>query len=591
MDIWTVSAILLITLYLLVTEKISVDLTAIGIMVLLVVSGILTPKETISGFANPALITVGAMFVVSKGMMRTGGVEFLGRKIIQMARGNYKLALIIILISVAIASAFINNTPVVILFIPVVMSMCCEFGLSPSKFLIPVSYASILAGTCTLIGTSTNIIISDLSVTNGYDGLTMFELSTLGVPIAIIGIILLYFIAPKVLPDLASPICQLQDGEHRKYLAELKIPGKSNLIGKKPDELFAHKYPSINVIELINKSHIYHPERDKLTTSQGDILLVKGSLNDLIAILHNEQVDLPTSEKGLVLGAQKNAPIVVELIISPHSSLRGEKIQKTDLAKDPDVHIIAMKRSNLHISEKQIHDVKLQTGDILLVWCNESKLELIRSENKYIVIEDVYEELVHKRKAAWSIINFICMIGTATLGLADIMTCALTAAFLMIITGCLQMRDAYRALQGDILLLIAGTIALGVGMQKTGASQLYAETFINMFSGYSPNIVLGALILLTSICTQILSNNATAVLLLPIAISTALGIGVDPKPFIVGICFGASACFATPVGYQTNLMVYGPGGYSFMDYMKLGLPLNAFVVIASTLFIPYIWPF
>lgn len=591
MDIWIVSSILLITLYLLITEKISVDLTAVGIMVLLVVSGILTPKETISGFANPALITVGAMFVVSKGMMRTGGVEFLGRKIIQMARGNYKLALIIILISVAIASAFINNTPVVILFIPVVMSMCCEFGLSPSKFLIPVSYASILAGTCTLIGTSTNIIISDLSVTNGYDGLTMFELSTLGVPIAIIGITLLYFIAPKVLPDLASPICQIQDGEHRKYLAELKIPAKSNLIGKNPDKLFAHKYPSIDVIELINKSHIYHPVRDKITTSQGDILLVKGSLNDLVAILHNEQVDLPTSEKGLVLGAQKDAPIVVELIISPHSSLRGEKIQKTDLAKDPDVHIIAMKRSNLHISEKQIHDVKLQTGDILLVWCHESKLESIRSENKYIVIEDVYEELVHKRKAAWSIINFICMIGTATLGLADIMTCALTAAFLMIITGCLQMRDAYRALQGDILLLIAGTIALGVGMQKTGASQLYAETFINMFSGYSPNIVLGALILLTSICTQILSNNATAVLLLPIAISTALGIGVDPKPFIVGICFGASACFATPVGYQTNLMVYGPGGYSFMDYMKLGLPLNAFVVIASTLFIPYIWPF
>ncbi|MFT5727594.1 MAG: di/tricarboxylate transporter [Desulforhopalus sp.] len=591
MDIWIVSTILLITLYLLITEKISVDLTAVGIMVLLVVSGILTPKETISGFANPALITVGAMFVVSKGMMRTGGVEFLGRKIIQMARGNHKLAMIIILISVAIASAFINNTPVVILFIPVVMSMCCEFGLSPSKFLIPVSYASILAGTCTLIGTSTNIIISDLSVTNGYDGLTMFELSTLGVPIAIIGIVLLYFIAPKVLPDLANPICQLQDSDHRRYLAELKIPAKSNLIGKNPDELFSRKYPSINVIELINKSHIYHPVRDKITTSEDDILLIKGSLNDLVAILHNEQVDLPTSEKGLVLGAQKDAPIVVELIISPHSSLRGEKIQRTDLAKDPDVHIIALKRSNLHISEKQIHDVKLQTGDILLVWCHESKLESIRSENKYIVIEDVYEELVHKRKAAWSIINFICMIGTATLGLADIMTCALTAAFLMIITGCLQMRDAYRALQGDILLLIAGTIALGVGMQKTGASQLYAETFINMFSDYSPNIVLGALILLTSICTQILSNNATAVLLLPIAISTALGIGVDPKPFIVGICFGASACFATPVGYQTNLMVYGPGGYSFMDYMKLGIPLNCFVVIASTLFIPYIWPF
>lgn len=591
MDIWLISIILLLTLYLLITEKISVDLTAIGIMVLLVVSNILTPKEAIGGFANPAVITVGAMFVVSKGMMRTGGVEFIGRKIIRMAGGNYKFALIIILLSVAIASAFINNTPVVILFIPVVMTMCCEFGLSPSKFLIPISYASILAGTCTLIGTSTNIIISDLSASFGYDGLTMFEISPLGVPIAIMGIIFLYFAAPRVLPSLANPICQLQDSAHRQYLAELKISEKSNLIGKNPGDIFSEKYPSIKVIELIKKSHIYHPNRVKMIISAEDILLVKGSLNDLVAILHNEGVDLPTTEKDLVLGAQKDAPIVVELIISPHSTIRGQQLNRTSLAKDPGINIIAVKRTNLHMTEKQIHDVRLQTGDILLIWCHESKLESIRSSTEYIVIEDVYEELVHKRKALWSIINFVGMVVTASLGLADIMTCALTAAFLMIITGCLQMRDAYRALQGDVLLLIAGTIALGTAMQKTGASQLYAEAFLSIFTGFSPIIILGAIILLTSICTQLLSNNATAVLLLPIAISTAVGIGVDPKPFIIGVCFGASACFATPMGYQTNLMVYGPGGYSFVDYMKLGIPLNIFVVVASTLCIPLIWPF
>lgn len=591
MDIWIVSAILLLTLYLLVTEKISVDLTAIGIMVLLVVSGLLTPRETISGFANPALITVGAMFIVSKGMMRTGGVEFLGRKIIQLANGNYKLALIIILISVAVASAFINNTPVVILFIPVIMTMCCEFGLSPSKFLIPISYTSILAGTCTLIGTSTNIIISDLSKNYGYAGLTMFELSILGVPIAIAGIAFLYVAAPRILPALANPICQLQDSDHRQYLAELRVPEESSLIGTNSAEIFQTEYPSINVLELINKSTIYRPKRDQTTIAANDILLVKGSLNDLVAILHKEQIDLPSSEKDLVLGAQKDPPIVVELIISPHSSLRGQKLIRTELAEDPDIHVIAVKRSNLHLSETKIHDVRLQTGDIVLIWCHESKLEALRAVQGIIVIEDVYEELVHKRKAWWSIINFISMIGTATLGLADIMTCALTAAFLMIVTGCLQMRDAYRAMQGDVLLLIAGTIALGVAMQKTGASQLYAETFINLFSGFSPLIVLGAIILLTSICTQILSNNATAVLLLPIAISTAMGIGVDPKPFIVGICFGASACFATPVGYQTNLLVYGPGGYSFTDYLKLGIPLNIFIVVAATLAIPHIWPF
>lgn len=591
MDIWIISGILLLTLYLLITEKISVDLTAVGIMVLLVVSRILTPKEAVMGFANPALITVGAMFIVSKGMMRTGGVEFIGRRIVKIARSNLNMALAIILFTVAVASAFINNTPVVILFIPVVMTMCCDLGLSPSKFLIPVSYASILAGTCTLIGTSTNIIVSDLSNDFGYGTLSMFELSIIGVPIALMGLIFLLIAAPKILPSLANPICQLQDSEHRKYLAELLIPHESKLIGLDAGEIFKQKYEDMEVIELVSKSYIYRPNRDQKLVSEGDILLIKGSLNDLVELLHQEDVELPRSEAGLTMGAQKDAPIVVELIIAPNSSLLGRRLSNTELAQDPDVNIIAVKRTNLHLSEKQIHDVRLRVGDILLIWCQDSKLESIRSQMDYIVIEDVYEEIVHKRKAAWSIINFICMIGTAALGIADIMTCAMTAAFLMIVTGCIQMRDAYRALQGDVLLLIAGTIALGMAMQKTGASQLYAEAFLSLFSSFSPTIVLGAMIMLTSISTQILSNNATAVLLLPIAISTALGIGVDPKPFIIGICFGASACFATPVGYQTNLMVFGPGGYSFKDYLRLGIPLNVFVILAGMLFIPVIWPF
>jgi di/tricarboxylate transporter len=591
MDIWIISGILVLTLYLLISEKISVDLTAVGIMVLLVVSRILTPKEAVMGFANPAVITVGAMFIVSKGLLRTGGVEFIGRRIVKVARANLGLALALILFTVAVASAFINNTPVVILFIPVVMTMCCDLGLSPSKFLIPVSYASILAGTCTLIGTSTNIIISDLSNDFGYGALSMFELSIIGLPIALVGIIFLLIASPKILPSLSNPICQLQDSEHRKYLAELAIPEGSKLLGKDPTAFFQEKYAGIEVIELISQSHIYHPRRDKRTIAAGDTLLVKGGLNDLVEILQNEEAELPYSDEGLTMGAQKDAPIVVELIVAPNSSALGRKLSNTELAKDPEVNIIAVKRSNLHMSEKQIHDVRLRVGDILLVWCQGSKLEAIRTQMDYIVIEDVYEEIVHKRKAAWSIVNFVCMIATATLGIADIMTCALTAAFLMIVTGCIQMRDAYRALQGDVLLLIAGTIALGVAMQKTGASQLYAESFLTLFDSFSPTIILGAMILLTSISTQILSNNATAVLLLPIAISTALGIGVDPKPFIIGVCFGASACFATPVGYQTNLMVFGPGGYSFKDYLRLGIPLNIFVIVAGMLLIPLVWPF
>lgn len=591
MDIWIITAILIVTLYLLITEKISVDLTAVGIMVMLAITGLLTPREAVAGFANPALITVGSMFVVSRGLMRTGGVEFLGRQVIRIAKKNVTAALFLILCSVAVASAFINNTPVVILFIPVVMAMCCELGLSPSKFLIPVSYASILAGTCTLIGTSTNIIISDLSAQQGYGSISMFELAVIGVPIAVCGILFLVVAAPRLLPGLANPICQLRDGEHRKYLAELKIHEKSKLISLHPRDLRDGKFSGIEVIELVSHGRIYQPLRDAKTIGVGDTLLVKGSLNDLVAILHEEGVELPFRENGLSLGAQKDAPIVVELLIAPGSSLQGRRLRYAELASDKDINIIAVKRQGQQISERQLYDVRLKTGDILLIWCTDSKLDMLRSERDFLIIEDVYEEIVHKRKALWAIVNFVCMIATAALGLADIMTCAMIAAFLMIITGCLQMRDAYRALQGDVLLLIAGTIALGLAMEKSGASSLYADGFLSLFSGMSPTVVLGGIIALTSISTQILSNNATAVLLLPIAISTALSIGVDPKPFIIGVCFGASACFASPLGYQTNLMVFVPGGYRFLDYLRLGIPLNLFVVLAGMVLIPMVWPF
>ena len=399
MTIWIVSAILILTLYLLISEKLPVDLTAIGIMVMLMISRVLTPIEAVAGFAHPAVITVGSMFLVSKGMVRTGAVGYIGQKVIAIARGNAKLAVLVILLTVAVASAFINNTPVVVLFIPVVMRMCCQFGLSPSKILIPLSYTSILAGTCTLIGTSTNIIISDLSANNGYGAIAMFEFSMLGLPIAAIGIAFLLVAAPRFMPELLNPTCELENSEHRRYLAEFAIPRGSALIDQDPATVFAKQYPNLEVLELIRYSHIFHPSRD------------------------------------------------------------------------------------------------------------------------------------------------------------------------------------------------AVTIALGTAMKKTGTSQLYADAYLEIFSGFPPVVVLGGFILLASISTHILSNNATAVLLFPIAISTAIGIGVDPRPFVMAVCFGASACFATPIGYQTNLLVYEPGGYRFTDYLKLGIPLNLLVLILGSAFIPILWPF
>lgn len=591
MAIWLVTVILVIAMLLLITEKLPVDLTSIGIMVALILTGILTPKEAIAGFASPAVITVGSMFMISKGMIRTGAVGFISQKIIQHSRGRPGLAICLLLVIVGTASAFINNTPVVVLFIPIILSLSCELNFSPSKFLIPVSYASILAGTCTLIGTSTNIIISDLSAMHGFGALGMFELSTLGFPIALIGITFLVIAAPRLMPSMPNPVCELKNDAHRRYLAELQVPRGSPIIGEDPDAYFAQKYSSTEVLELIRYSHIFYPDRDAVKIAPDDLLLVKGSANDLVEILHENIVELPLGEQGINFGAEQKKSLIVELIIPPQSRLLGERLVASRLQRDPDIHIIAIKRQELHYTEQKIKDIRLKIGDILLVRLPDSSLERMRGVMDYIIVEDVHHEIVHKRLARRAFLIFAAMVVAASTGMTDIMVCALAAAFLMILTGCLQLRDAYRTMEGRVLLIIIATIALSAALEKTGASEFYARAFLSLFSGASPVFVLSGVILLTSISTHMLSNNATAILLLPLALSAAVGLGVDPKPFIIAVCFGASACFATPIGYQTNLLVYGPGGYRFSDYFKLGMPLNLLVLVMGSIFIPMIWPF
>ncbi len=591
MEIWLTSLILVAAMILLVTEKMPVDLTAIGVIVLLTITGILTPIEAVAGFANPAVITVGAMFMISKGMMRTGAVGFISQEVIKHTTGRPGLAMFLILLVVGAASAFINNTPVVVLFIPIILSLSCELDVSPSQFLIPVSYASILAGTCTLIGTSTNIIISDLSASYGFGPLGMFELSTLGAPIALLGILFMIVAAPKLMPKMHSAVCELEDETHRRYLAELQIPRGSRIVGENPEVYFSKHHPTMEVIELIRYSHVYYPDRDTVAIAPDDLLLVKGSANDLIEVLHDKVFALPMAARDMTIEDIQTSALIVELIIPPQSSLLGERLASSRLRRDPDIHIIAIKRRELHYAEPQVKDVRLQIGDILLARLPETSLNRLRGETDFIIIENIHHEIVNKRLARRAFLIFGGMVIAASTGLANILICALTAAFLMALTGCMQLRDAYRALEGRVLLIIIATIALSAALEKTGASELYARAFLSLFSGLSPSYVLSAMLLLTSISTHVLSNNATAILLLPIAVSSAVGLGVDPKPFIIAVCFGASACFATPIGYQTNLLVYGPGGYRFSDYLKLGIPLNLLVIIMGSLFIPLIWPF
>lgn len=590
MDIWIVSFILLTTVILLISEKLPVDITAIGIITALSISGILTPVEAVSGFANPAVVTVGAMFLISKGMIRTGAVEVLSSHVIDMTRGNPKAAMLLLIFIGSICSAFINNTPVVVLFIPVIMSMCCRFNLFPSKYLIPLSYVSILGGTCTLIGTSTNIIVSDLSAEFGYGEFGMFELAKVGLPVAISGIAFLLLAAPRLMPENINPACELDSGLHTKYLAEILISQESDILNQPPVKAFKNLYPDLEIIEIIRSERLFHPLRDKISISAGDMLLVKGEAGDLVHLIQEKGISLPYAEKFNNFMENNKEWLTIEVIIPPQSSLIGERLQKIFLFNDPDFHIIAFQRRGIHYIKKNIPKIMLKTGDILLINLPWKRLDELRAKSDLIVFEDVHHKIIHKKKAGISFIIFAAMIVLASTGILNIMISAIAAVFFMFITGCLHNRDAYRALQGDVLVLIAGTIALGAAMEKTGASRFYAGLFLELLSGWPPHLILFGFILVTSFSTQILSNNATAVLLLPIAISTALELGAAPKPFIMAVCFGASACFATPIGYQTNLLVYGPGGYRFMDYFKLGIGLNFIIIIGGALLIPYFWP-
>jgi len=589
-EIWIVSGILLVTLFILITELLPLDVASIGIIASLALTGILAPVEAVSGFANPAVITVAAMFLISRGLIRSGVVEMLSNWVSSFAGGNPRLAIVSVFFIVGLSSAFINNTPVVVLFIPVIMSMCCQFNLSPSKYLIPLSYASILAGTCTLIGTSTNIIVSDLSAGYGYGKIGMFELAKAGIPIAISGIIFIWLAAPKLMPNMANPACELENDDHRKYLSHFIMPKTCPLIGREPREAIRKSYPSIEVIELVRYDHIFYPDRDSVQIAGDDLLLVKGSAKDLVRMMRDNGLDTsPTTEIVRQVSAN-NDRMIVEMIIPPQSRVLGGRLRNVGTLKGPDVHVIAIQRSGLHYTERKIHDIRLKVGDILLVQLTWDKLDLLRTATDYIIVEDVHHAIAQKEKARYAALIFAGVVTLAATGLLDIMIAAITGVFLMFVTGCLTVRDAYRALQGNVLMLIAGTIALGIALEKSGAGRLYAEWLLELLKNFSPTVVLGCIVLLTSISTQLLSNNATAVLILPVAISAALELGVNPKAFIIAVCYGASACFATPIGYQTNLLVYGPGGYRFSDYLKMGIPLNVMVLILGTLLIPVFWP-
>ena len=590
-EIIIVTMILLVALVLLISEKLSLDLTALGIMVALMVTGLLAPRDAVAGFANPAPLTVGGLFIVTRGLVRTGALSFLTTLLTRLTRGKPRLILFYSLLLVGLLSAFINNTPVVVMMLTVIIALAGHFSLSPARFLMPLSFASILAGTTTLIGTSTNIIVSDQAVAGGQAPLGMFELARAGLPLAVVGVVLLFLLSDRLLPRTRTPILRRDKGAKHKYIAELTIPAGSPHVGREVVSTLKKTYPDVDVHEVLQGERVCFPETDYCRLASGDVILLSATAADLVSIINKKDAQLPLLAGRSMANPYDPNTAIVEAIVPPDSHMLGRRIKDTVLGAADDVVVIGAQRRRHNFREKDMGGLRLKTGDILLVQCGPGSLQWLRDDSELIIVEDNVPNPANRKRAPVALAIFLAMVGVASLGVANILTAVLAAAFLMVLTGCLQLHEAYDAVDVPVLMLIIGTIALGAALTATGAADLYASGFLSLFEGLGPRGVLAALIILTSLLSHVLSNNSTAVLLVPIGLATASAMNVDPRPFLVGICFGASACFASPIGYQTNLLVYGPGGYRFMDFVRLGMVLNVVVWIGAPLLVPLFWSF
>lgn len=602
------SVVLVILLILFISEKIHYDIAGLlAVMTLVVLTELniglnfLNTYDALSGFANKAVITIASMFIISAGLMRTGAVGYLGDKIISLSKGKPFRVLLFSMIAVALSSAFINNTPVVVLFIPITLRICFQYKLSPSKYLIPISYASILGGASTLIGSSANIVVSEMAWKIGQVNealhlhkFSMFEFAPLGFPIAIVGLIVILIAGKFLLPDRPTVSSTLAGTNQKSFMTELHIQANSTSIGKTAKEAFIETMPGLSVMEIIRDEEILYPPIDEVELKENDILLVKGSVNDLLSVQQEKAAAIaPGLEKSGVLLTERNYSLA-EVVLMPTSQFEGKTIEEVGFQRRFDVTVLAILRKgkHMHIQDK-IMNIELRVGDTLLVQGGEDGLDKLRKSENVILIEEIGEAVIDKSKAPLAISIILTVVVLASFNILPIAVLAVIGACAMVLTNCISLTEAYKSMDAPVLTLIASTIGLGVAMENTGTASLYADYLVAQVVNFGPVAVLAVLFVLTSFLANYVNKSAAAVLMVPVAIaaSQSPGLGFEPMPFVMAVLFGATACFMTPIGYQTNLLIYGPGGYRFNDYLRLGIPLVIVVFIMSMLFIPVIWPF
>ncbi len=574
-------------------EIFPIDVTALLLLCVLIIFDYLTLEEAISGFSNKAVLTVALMFVLSASIVKTGIIEVLADKLTQLSN-NVWFTVGLILIGTSLISGFINNTATVAIFIPFALHLGKKYELSPSKLLIPLSFAGIYGGMLTLIGTSTNLIVSSIVEDYGLEPLKMFDFLTMGLVFLLFGTFYNVFLVPKLLSSRAG-ISSLTGKYHLSaYLTEFEVDNESPLIGSTCLDRGVSKNYDITVLSIIRNDERIETNLRNQKIKSGDILMARGTLDNFIRFRDEEKLLMLTDKKMNQNELISGASTIVEGLVTQNSSLIGNSLFDVDFRKKFGAFVLAVRREGKTLREK-IARIKLHFADTLLIFVPKSSMDTM-IKNRDLAILQEHEVSIKKVKFWWLAIAVIPLaMLLAALGVVDILEAALIGVVILLVVGAISPEEAYQSINWSVIIMIAAFVPVGIAMERSGAAEMIASLVSNFGSNFdvqmAPHASMSLMFLISIIITSLMSNNTAAIILIPIAISVSTQMNVDAKPFIFAVAFGASTSFATPMGYQTNLMVYGPGQYKFSDFVKVGVPLNIIFWLLGTFFIPIIWSF
>ena len=596
MEIIFLGVIILIALVLFISELFPIDVTALLVLGLLLILGLVSPAESLAGFSNPAVMTIACLFVMSYALQKSHILEYVIISVNKLIDKSRVIGMIAYLFCIGIASAVVNNTAIVAIFMPVTIRLADKYNISPSKVLIPLSYAAILGGTLTLVGTSTNLIVNSILVdtSGGTVSLGMLEFAKFGIIKFVIGLVYIFTIGYKLLPTRVAKSSSIEDYSLDGYLTEFRVNENSPLCGKTLLDRKINENYDVIVLDVLRGGEIITSNLRGLSLQKDDVLFVKGSFDNFQRLKEIENLALLTDEKLTQEELEQENHILAECLVTDNSELIGQTLQDANFRRTFGSFVLAIRREGEVIRRKLAHFI-LKPFDTLLVYGPKDRISQLASKEGFIVLGKADANLDSHPLWWLSIVTILCAVGLAIFKVVPIVVGVILGVIILLLARVITPNEAYSSIHWQVIIVIAAFLPMGVAIQRTGLDVMIGNgigSIVNLFPEHLiPYFLLAIIYLITMILTEIASNAATAIIMTPITLTLAASFGFDPKPFIFAVCYAASASFITPVGYQTNLMVYGPGGYRYSDYIKVGLPLGIILWIVSVMVIPMIWPF